>query len=35
MTLLVAAGFATAFTIKHRTFHSPNDDGAAGAPVGT
>lgn len=25
ITLLAAAGFATAFTIKQRTFHSPND----------
>lgn len=25
ITLLVAAGFATAFTINRRTFHSPND----------
>jgi hypothetical protein len=25
ITLLAAAGFATAFMIKSRTFHSPND----------
>jgi hypothetical protein len=25
ITLLAAAGFATAYTIKTRTFHSPND----------
>ena len=25
VTLLVAAGFATAFMINQRTFHSPND----------
>lgn len=25
ITLLAAAGFATAYTIKVKTFHSPND----------
>lgn len=25
ITLLAVAGFATAYTIKQRTFHSPND----------
>jgi hypothetical protein len=25
ITLLAAAGFATAFMVKQRTFHSPND----------
>lgn len=25
ITLLAAAGFATAFMIKQRTYHSPND----------
>ncbi len=25
ITLLAAAGFATAYTIKSRTYHSPND----------
>lgn len=25
VTLLAAAGFATAYTVKQRTFHSPND----------
>ncbi|NUQ12120.1 MAG: hypothetical protein HUU26_07335 [Gemmatimonadaceae bacterium] len=25
VTLLAAAGFATAFTIKQKTYHSPND----------
>lgn len=25
ITLLAAAGFATAYTINKRTFHSPND----------
>ena len=25
ITLLAAAGFATAYTIKTRTYHSPND----------
>lgn len=25
VTLLAAAGFATAFMIKQRTYHSPND----------
>lgn len=38
VTLLAAAGFATAFMIKQRTFHSPNDvmapaGGASHAPA--
>lgn len=32
ITLLAAAGFATAYTIKQRTFHSPND---VTAPTGS
>jgi len=31
ITLLAAAGFATAFTINKRTYHSPND---VAAPTG-
>jgi hypothetical protein len=39
VTLLAAAGFATAFMINQRTFHSPNDvtapasSGASHAPA--
>lgn len=39
VTMLAAAGFATAFMINQRTFHSPNDvtaptnSGAAHAPA--
>lgn len=32
ITLLAAAGFATAFTINKRTYHSPND---VTAPTGS
>jgi hypothetical protein len=39
VTLLAVAGFATAYTMKQRTWHSPNDvtaptsEGAAHAPA--
>ena len=33
ITLLAAAGFATAFIIKSRTFHSPNDVTAPTKPA--